>query len=71
MTLFWPSAGITRMKMPELDDSVAPHFPESIPLFAGISSMERLEELLAVPGVAHAYIPVWKRLKDLLEVEKT
>jgi cellulose biosynthesis protein BcsQ len=58
-------------EMPELDDSVAPHFPESIPLFAGISSMERLEELLAVPGVAHAYIPVWKRLKDLLEVEKT
>jgi hypothetical protein len=56
--------------MPELDDREAPHFPASIPLFAGISSLERLDDLLAIPGVARAYEPVWRRLKDLLAVEE-
>jgi len=56
--------------VPELDDPAAPHFPESIPVFAGISSLERLDDLLAIAGVAHAYVPVWKRLKDLLDAEK-
>ena len=57
--------------VPGLDDSDAPHFPESIPSFAGVASLERLDDLLAVSGLTGAYIPVWKRLKDLLEVEKT
>ncbi len=53
--------------VPELDDPDAPHFPESIPTVAGISSLERLDDLLAVSGVIDAYAPVWKRLKDRLE----